>query len=165
MPAAPISLPFDEAIEYFRGKVNLPTERWTDLWEGMHARAFVVAGATKDELLADFRTAVDRAIADGITIADFRRDFDAIVAKHGWSYKGGRDWRSRVIYDTNIRTAYQSGRYKQQTDPELLAVRPYLQYVHGDSIHPRELHLSWNGRVLLADHPWWREHYPPNGWG
>lgn len=158
-------MPFQEAIDLFRQKVNLPTERWNDLWAGMHARAFMVAGASKDELLADLRAAVDKAISDGTTLATFRKDFDQIVAQHGWSYQGGRGWRTRVIYETNLRTAYMAGRYRQMTDPAVLAARPYWEYRHGDSAHPRPMHLSWNGTVLPADHPWWQTHYTPNGWG
>lgn len=159
------SLPFDEAIAFFRQKVNLPTEAWTDLQKGMHARAFVVAGATKDDLLSDLRVAVDKAIAQGTTLEEFRRDFDAIVKRTGWAYKGERGWRTRVILETNIRTAYSTGRYKQQTDPDVLATRPFLRYRHSDSVHPRPLHLSWDGLVVRADDPWLETHYPPNGWG
>ena len=36
----------------------------------------------------------------------FREDFDAIVARLGWDYNGGRDWRTRVIYETNLNTSY-----------------------------------------------------------
>jgi hypothetical protein len=25
--------------------------------------------------------------------------------------------------------------------------------------------VSWNGLTLRADDPWWKAHYPPNGWG
>jgi len=70
-----------------------------------------------------------------------------------------------VIYNTNVRTAYQAGRWKQMTDPELLKLRPYLVYHHGDSRQPRPDHLSWDGLVLPADDPWWQTHYTPNGWG
>lgn len=158
-------LPFDQAIEFFRGKVNIPTERWNDLWQGMHARGFMVAGANRDAILTDFRQAVDKAIAQGTTLEEFRRDFDSIVEKHGWSYNGKRGWRSEVIYSTNVRQAYNAGRWAQLTDPDLLAVNPYLEYRHGDSKTPRPLHLSWNGLVLPADHPWWRTNAPQNGWG
>ena len=151
------SLQFKEAIDFFRDKVNLPTKTWTDIWQGMHARAFVVAGAMQTELLEDFRSAVDSAIADGTTLQQFRKEFNAIVKKHGWSYNGGAGWRSRVIYDTNLRTAYQAGRYKQLTDPDLLKVRPYWRYSHSD--------LVWDGLVLPHDDPFWQTHYPPNGWG
>ncbi|MFV9492170.1 hypothetical protein ACNUI5_09110 [Pseudomonas aeruginosa] len=56
---------------------------------------------------------MEKAIADGTTLEEFRRDFDRIVAKYGWSYRGGRNWRSRVIYETNMRGSYMAGRLEQ----------------------------------------------------
>ena len=59
-----------------------PSELWEltaeelDFWHSQAKR--FVAGAMQDGLLADLRTAVDRAIAEGTTLADFRRDVDAI---------------------------------------------------------------------------------------
>ena len=161
----PISLPFDEAIEYFRQKLNMPSATWTDLWQAEHARAFTVAGAMQEAMLDDFREAIDRALEDGTTYDDFLKAFDDIVTRYGWSYNGGRGWRSRVIYGTNVRTAYQSGRYKQMTDPDVLSYRPFWRYRHGDSAEPRPEHLAWDGLILPADDPWWDSHYPPNGWG
>jgi uncharacterized protein with gpF-like domain len=158
-------LPFEEAIKFFRDKLNITTEHWDDLWKGMHTRAFTVAGATKADLLMDLRNAVDMAIATGSTIADFRKDFDSAVQKYGWAYKGSRGWRTDVIFNTNLRTAYSAGRYKQMQDPDVKKLRPYWQYRHGDSLVPRQQHLAWDGKVLPADDPWWKTHYPPNGWG
>jgi len=125
----------------------------------------MVAGAYKDDLLADFREAVDKAITQGTTLEDFRKDVDRIVATHGWDYNGGRNWRSRVIYETNVRQAYNAGRWKQMTDPETMQILPYLQYRHGDSRRPRPQHLAWDGITLPAEDPWWQTHYPQNGWG
>ena len=159
----PLSLPFDEAIEHFKGKVRFPTEKWTDIWQGAHTRAFVVAGATEEQLLVDLQSAVLKGLEQGTTLEQFRKDFDQIVSKRGWEYRGGRDWRSRVIFETNIATSYQAGRYQQMK--ELAAERPYWEYRHGDSINPRPEHQAWNGLVLRADDPWWDTHYPPNGWG
>ncbi len=160
------SLPFREQIDFFRRKVNLNTRAWTDVWQAMHDHAFVVAGANRSDLVADFREAIDKAIAQGATLAEFRKDFDSIVAQYGWDYNGGRNWRSRVIYETNLRTSYAAGRWAQLQD--IKAVRPYWQYVHSDAVaHPRPLHLAWGAQpvILHADDPWWRTHYPPNGWG
>ena len=158
------SVPFREQIEFFRRKLNLPTNAWTDILREEHDWAFVVAGANRDDLLSDFRAAVDRAIAGGVTLQQFRKDFDAIVARHGWDYNGGRNWRSRVIYETNLRTSYAAGRYAQLM--ALTSVRPYWQYVHSDAVQtPRPLHLAWNGLVLRFDDPWWQYHFGPNGWG
>lgn len=157
-------LPFVEQIAFFRRKLDLPTESWTDIWQAAHDHAFVVAGANRVDLVQDFRQAVDRAIANGTTLAQFRKDFDTIVAKYGWSYNGGRNWRSRVIYETNLRSSYAAGRYAQLQS--LKKTLPYWRYRHSDAVmHPRPMHLAWNGLVLSADDPWWHTHFPPNGWG
>lgn len=158
-------LPFDRAISFFRKKINLPTKRWNDLWQGQHALGFMTAGAVKADLLTDMREAVDRAIADGTSLGEFQKSFDDIVSRHGWSFRGHRKWRAQLIYQTNVRTAYAAGRWQQMTSPEMTRRRPYLQYRHGDSVVPREQHLSWDGMILPADDPWWKTHYPPNGWG
>lgn len=164
------SLPFAEQIEFLRRKLNLPTERWDDIWESAHDRAFVVAGAMDADLIADLRAAVERAVTDGTTLDTFRADFDALVQKNGWTGwtgEGSADgyaWRTRVIYETNLRSSYAAGRYVQ-----LQAVkdqRPYWRYRHNDTVrHPRREHQAWDGLVLSADDPWWSTHYPPNGWG
>lgn len=158
------SLPFEEQIAFFRQKINLPTASWTDIFDGQHARAFVVAGAMKDDLLADLRKAVTNVIERGATLAEFRRDFDALVQRSGWVYNGGRNWRSRVIYDTNLNSSYMAGRWNQMQ--QVVRTRPYWRYVHSDFVEsPRLDHLSWNGLVLRHDDPFWSTHFPPNGWG
>lgn len=166
--------PFDEQIDFFRQKLNLPSERWDDIVRAAHDRAFIVAGAQKADLLADLRAATERAIAQGTGLAEFRRDFAALVARHGWSgwtgegSAAGIAWRTRVIYQTNLATSYAAGRYRQLTDPAFVALRPYWRYVHRDSaLHPRPLHQHWgNLRLTLRhDHPFWQTHFPPNGWG
>ena len=86
------------------------------------------------------------------------------MKKYGWPYKGGRNWRTRVIYDTNMSTSYAAGQWQQLQDVK--QYRPYWRYRHSHaSVEPRELHLAWDGLVLEADDPWWHTHYPPNGWG
>jgi hypothetical protein len=160
------SLPFAEQIAFFRRKLDLVTNAWTDIWQAEHDHAFVVAGANRDDIVAAFREAIDKAISQGATLAEFRKDFDAIIAKTGWSYNGGRNWRSRVIYETNLRTSYAAGRYAQLQ--AVKSVRPYWQYVHSDAVvHPRPLHKEWGDMKLTlhADDPWWQTHFPPNGWG
>lgn len=154
------SFPFKEQQAFFQRKLNLPTTSWTDIYTHEHDWAFVVAGANRNDIVTDFRAAVEKAISEGTTLETFRKDFDAIVAKHGWDYNGGRNWRSRVIYDTNLSTSYAAGRWQQ------LQAAPYWQYEHSDWVeHPRMQHVAWDGLVLLREDPWWRIHFPPNDWG
>ena len=158
------SLPFDEQIAFFRDKRAVPTERWTDLWRSAHDRGFMVAGAARDDILSDLHEAVTRFIEDGQTLEQFRKQFDDIVARRGWVYKGGRNWRTRVIFETNLRQSYHAGRYEQMR--QVTASRPWKRYRHsGLSTEPRPLHVKWDGMILRHDDPWWESHSPMNGWG
>lgn len=166
MPVNYGSLSFAAAVDFLRGKGNIPTAAWTDIWQAQHDRAFVVAGAMQADLLDDLRGAVDSAVEAGTTLQQFRKEFDALVKRHGWSYKGGRNWRTRVIYDTNLRQAYNAGRERQMADPELQQQRPYGLYKHSDAVeHPRPEHQAWDNLALPLADPWWETHSPSNGWG
>jgi len=143
----------------------VPTERWDDFKGAAHDRGFMVAGAMKADLLNDLAGAVTRVIENGGTIEDFRRDFDDIIERTGWAYKGEKNWRTRTIYTTNMKSTYHAGRLAQLNDPELLSVAPFRMYRHGGSAEPRPEHLKWDKIVRRADDPWWDTHYTPNGWG
>ena len=159
--ATPVA--FEEANEFLRNKVNIPSRRFDELRGAIHAKGFTVAGATKAQLLADLRSAVQQALEQGQTITDFRKSFDEIVGAHGWSYKGRRGWRTRVIYDTNMRSARMAGRWEQIQ--RVKERRPYLQYLTAGDTRVRPEHELWDQTILLSDDPWWNTHYPPNGWG
>jgi len=156
--------PFKEAVDYFRAKVNLPTESWRDLQGQMHAKAFVVAGVMREDILCDFRKAVDGAIAEGKTLQQFRKDFDSIVAKTGWQHNGTRNWRSEIIYSTNLAVAHAAGRERQMQDPVHRKLFPYGRYICMMDGLERPEHRAWHNTILPLDDPWWSTHTPPNGW-
>lgn len=167
--AAIFRRPFAEQLTAFRLRLGdlVPTSAWDDLQRSAHDRAFMVAGATKADLLQDLASAVDKAIAEGTGLEAFKRNFHAIVEKHGWhGWTGegtpkGEAWRMRTIYRTNMRTSYMAGRLAQLRDGGF----PFLVYRHGGSAEPRLHHLAWDGLILEADHEFWLQHFPPNGWG
>lgn len=158
----PFSVNPVEAIDFFRNKTRIPTRAWTDLWQQQHSAGFMIAGAQSDALLADFQGAIDDAIARGETLDAFRKRFDSIVEEHGWSYNGSRNWRSQVIFDTNMRMAYSAGQWQQIQ--RVKEQRPYLRYVAVMDNRTRPEHAAWHNTVLPADDPWWQTHFPPNGW-
>lgn len=162
---AALDLPFDEAIAFFRQKVSTPTESWRDVWDAAHSKMFMVAGANSRAIVDDFRAEIDKALTQGTTLEEFRKGFDQIVKKHGWSYKGERGWRTRTIFETNLSTAYAAGRYAQMTEPDTLATFPYWQYNHSGALHPRLQHKAWDQKIYPASDPFWVTAYPPNGFG
>lgn len=149
---------FEKQAQYFEKKLNLPTNTYLDIMGKEHDYFFVVAGANRNEILNGLREAVDNAILNGGTLEEFRKDFDKNVEKTGWQYNGGRNWRTRIIYDTNVYGAYNRGRLEQHL--ELKDVMPYWEYIHNDNAHPRPQHVAWDGKILRADDPWWKYHYP-----
>lgn len=155
-----------------------PTTGWDkEIWKVQHDRAFMVAGAMKADILADLAAMVDKAIAQGGTLEEFRRDFRSMVEKKGWQIskpkptdpedpdklpsKGYEAWRTKVIYKTNMATSRAAGCLAQLRAGGF----KFFVYSHGASLEPREQHLAWDGLVLEADHPFWNTHAPPNGWG
>ncbi|MEH0069157.1 hypothetical protein V6L77_00670 [Pannonibacter sp. Pt2-lr] len=159
-----LKLPFREAIEFFLGKTNLPTTRWQDNYGRSNARAFSVAGAMCDDLIADFREEITRALTDGTTLEEFRTAFDDIVTRHGWEHGGSRLARPRDLRDQPLhrifgRALCADDRAGDARCISVLGVRAF------GARDPRPDHLAWDGLCLAADDPWWDTHYPPNGWG
>lgn len=157
---------FREQIDFLTQKRGKPTTAWTDALRGDHDRAFVVAGVTDMAMLEEFQQAIIEG-ARTYDIKAFAAEFDRLVEQYGWSYNGGREWRIRTIFETNIRTSYMAGRLRQMRDPDVVKVRPFWQYRHGETrvpLNPRPEHVSWHDLVLDWNDPWWNVHFPPNDW-
>lgn len=158
---SPDRLNFTEAIDYFSEKTNLDTDSWIEGQGIVQDAAFTVAAA-KGDLLQDIRDAVARGQSEGQSVQEFLKTFDAIAGRYSdnWELKGDRAWRGQLICEQNIRQAYQAGRYAQMTQPDMLKLRPYWQWRHGDSRAPRLAHLALDGKVFEADS---LPFHPPSG--
>lgn len=177
MPVELKPLPPEEAIAYFRDRGLAEGFAWEDVWEEEHARAFTVAKAMNREILEDIRAALDKALAEGTTLDQFRRELTPLLQARGWwgrqemtdpltgetrEVQLGSPRRLRTIFDVNMRSAYQAGRW--QRIERVKAAMPFLRYVATLDSRTRPQHRAWHGVVLPADHPWWNTHYPPCGW-
>ncbi|MBN1627116.1 MAG: minor capsid protein [Deltaproteobacteria bacterium] len=171
------NLPFLEAIKYFRSKgIKISAASWRDLWQQAQARAFTVARVTVMDVLTDIRDAVDRAVSEGKSLGEFKKELKQILETKGWFAPKGEKaaitlpdgteikrltgWRLETIYRTNLQTAYSAGRYKQQRES---VSRPYWQYMAIMDAATRPDHGAMHGKVYHRDHPVWDQWYPPNG--
>jgi SPP1 gp7 family putative phage head morphogenesis protein len=165
------------ALEFFRSKGLRASFAWQDVFHEEHDANFVVAKMMDLDLLADVRSSLDRALAEGKTFRQFRDELEPELVRRGWWGRAemrdpatgeirdvqlGSPRRLRTIYDTNLRTSYAAGHWA--AIEETRAAAPYLMYVAVDDDRTRPEHAAWNGTVLPADDPWWQTHYPPNGW-
>lgn len=159
-------LPFDKAIEYFRDKLQIPSDRWDVIWDEISDYAFAVSTVTRADILNDIYSEILKALEQGTTLQQFKKDFDSIVAKRGWTDGGTFSaYRTELILSQNLRTAYAAGRWAQMNDPDVAKARPYVLYRHGDSRNPRPAHLALNGKVFSLDDPFFKICAPPNGFG
>jgi SPP1 gp7 family putative phage head morphogenesis protein len=171
-----IGLPPDDTARAFAARDDLRTTvRWSEMWADDHARAFTVAKVAKLDLLASIRDSLRRVLEEGGTFEDWQRQIVPELQRAGWwgmvrdreltgtsrtVIVGPR--RLRTIYDTNLRVSRAAGlwaRIQQRKD-----VAPFLRYSAVMDGRTRPLHREWHGTILPVDHPWWEEHFPPNGW-
>jgi len=151
-----LSLPMQAAIEYWSTLLVETKSALRRLAAGVRAKAFSVADlASKDQLQTVF-DAIQRAIEEGTTFADFKADLGEIMATRGWE-----GYRADNIFRTNLQTAYNVGRYKEMSEAK--AQRPYWRYSAVNDSRTRPTHAALNGKVFPADHPFWDTWYPPNG--
>ncbi|MDR1506342.1 MAG: phage head morphogenesis protein [Treponema sp.] len=161
-----------EALDYIKNKTLRPGFSYKDVWNEEHAAMFTVAKAMQIDVLSDIKGAVEQALENGETLESFRKNLAPTLQEKGWWGKKemtdpltgktvnaqlGSDRRLKTIYDTNVRSAYNHARHKEQMES---TSHPYLMYRVGNSKHHRPEHLGWNGLVLPKDDPWWDLHYP-----
>lgn len=172
------TLPPEDAMRFFRGKGLQPTYAWQDMLREEHDAAFTVAKMMDVDLLRDVRESVDRAIADGMTLQQWRAELEPELMRRGWWGRAemadprtgevkvvqlGSPRRLRTIFQTNLKTSYAAGQWARIQ--EVAERRPYLMYDAVMDAATRDEHAEWDGTVLPVDDPWWSTHYPPNGWG
>ena len=171
-----VRLPPSRAIDYFRQKGFAITFNWWEMWEDAHSKAFTVAKATRLDILETIRNALDKALAEGQTEAQFIKELQPLLEKAGWWGKQtvvspdgieqivqlGSPRRLQTIFRVNMSTAYNAARYRQQM--ENVDSRPYWKYVAVMDERTRHSHAALHNKVFRYDDPIWDTLYPPNGW-
>lgn len=182
IPSARPEKPFvtpPEVLAYFREKRQAPRFSWLDVFAEEHARAFTVAKAVDAELLDAFRRTLDGALERSEGFDTWKTAMEAELKRLGWdrprevkdpqlrdrsrTVDFTRPRRLRTIFWSNMNAARAAGQWDriQRTKRAL----PMLLYVRTTASDPRPEHLAWAGIILPVDHPFWRTHFPPNGWG
>jgi SPP1 gp7 family putative phage head morphogenesis protein len=149
---------FHDAVAAWRRKVPVTDAEWQTLDAASRQRAFTVAGVADVELLSDVWRALDVAIAKGTSFNEFKA---AIGDKLDDAWGGEEPWRLETVFRTNVQTAYNAGRYAQQTAPAVLKRRPYWKFSAILDSRTSPICSPLNGTVLPASDPWWQTHQPP----
>ena len=166
-----------DAAEFFERKGwLLPSFRWQDTFREEHARGVAVAGVMKLDVLQAFADELQATINAGGDLRSFSQRMQVLLEKKGfWGDVEITDPRTgelrttkfdkrrlQLIFDVNARQAFAAGRWKRIEQGK--ERKPFVMYMTMNDERVRISHRPWHGLVLPVDHPFWRTHYPPNGW-
>lgn len=155
-PADPLR--FQEAVRAFRARVPMSDADFYEMLEASHARAFVVAGVAKLDLVTQVWKALDDAISNGTTFEDFKKTVGAQLEEE-WGRKNPA--RLETIFRTNTQRSYSAGKIEMMRNPAISKRRPYWRYTAILDGRTTVVCKTCDGTTLPADHPFWATHQPP----
>ena len=79
-----IYLPPHRVIKFLKDKGFKFSWDWQEVWQDAHKKSFTVAKVMREDILCDIREAVEKAIADGLTLEQFKQELELILKSKGW---------------------------------------------------------------------------------
>lgn len=169
------NLPPQDALTYLKSKGLELTFDYEEMMHEQHHKAFTVAKITRLDLLNDVHQSLINAMEEGKPFEQWKRELRPTLQEKGWYGKtevtdektgevkeiNVNPYRLRNIYETNLRVAYNVGRYKQFND---LPDSVYWRYVAILDHKVRPSHAALHGMVRHKSDPFWVKNSPPNAW-
>ena len=161
------TFPNEAAAAYIRGKAVADPKNFGALPEQLKQRAFTVAGIEQLDVLRRIRDAIAK-LPEGASWYEAKKEIAAEMSPYVPAKAGRPDMkaaRARAEFTLRIHgaQAYAVARHQQQT--ATADVLPYWKYETVGDSRVRAAHAALDGKVLRADDPWWKTHYPPWDWG
>lgn len=120
---SPFNLPMTDAQAYWDGKVAVSPAEYKAMSAESKVGAFAAAEIAKGEELYTAQRAINRAIAEGTTLADFKKDAADVFARRGWDTE--KPYRIDLIFRNNVQTSYAVWQWKEINTGNLF---PFVQY-------------------------------------
>ncbi|SSY80644.1 phage head morphogenesis protein [Alysiella crassa] len=166
------------ALEHLKSKTVLPSFSHYDVWLYEHAVGFTVAKMMNADLLQTTKSALEHAMQSGESYDKFVKKLKPYLMAQGWwgesvmtdpidgvakTVQLGSTRRLRVIFQTNLATAYAAGQWARVQEDK--ADFPYLKYIASTAEQKRQSHMTYYGKIWRVDDPIWQSIFPPNGYG
>lgn len=170
-------LPPGEAVAWLVGRGQLTRSfAWQDIFQDEHGHQFTISRLTRLDLLQAIHDAITKSVQGELSRTDWMKDVEQLLRDAGWwGTKAITDPvdgaikltkfdppRLRLIFDTNTRQAYATGLWERVERTK--RTHPYVRYITRQDERVRASHRAWDNLVLPVDDPFWRQHWPPNGW-
>lgn len=152
----------ERAAQILADKKIVTKAQFDQLTADAKANAFTVSGAASEQAIAKIRDTLEDLIAEGPSLKEFRNRLSESI-ETSWIGPGHLE----TVYRTNIQTAYMQGHDDLASDPIVIALFPYQEYLPIDDGRVRPEHLALgrlglNGTgIYRADDPFWDVFMPP----
>lgn len=145
-----LAMPFEDACAFFRAKNVISAAEFDSLRDRYRAGGFVARQLATERLQQVAHDSIQSLLEQGVTIpeavAQIRDAESDVCASLGISPVSS-SYLDNVIR-TNVATSYGAGRWQAINDPNVRALRPYVQYrTAGDDL-VTESHKLLNGLVF-----------------
>ncbi|MBW2560981.1 MAG: hypothetical protein JRE40_09015 [Deltaproteobacteria bacterium] len=120
---SPFSLPMTKAEEYWEEKVNVSPEVYKEMTAEEKVQSFAVASIAKGDELDTVQRAIQRAIKEGTTLEQFKKDAAEVFSRRGWDTE--KPYRIDNIFRTNMQGALSAGNWAEINTGNLF---PFVSY-------------------------------------
>ncbi len=150
-------VPFQEAIDALSAMVPASSETYRQMEASMKLRAFTIANISSLDAVDRVKKIYVNAIEEGISRSEALNNLDKYLETQGIS--DANPYWLELHYRNNMMTAYNSGRWTQIADNELVE---FLTYVSVMDDGTTELCTELDGVTKAKTDEFWESFYPPN---
>jgi SPP1 gp7 family putative phage head morphogenesis protein len=127
------------------------------------AHAFTAAGLESDAAVEAVHAEIGRALREGTTFAEFRRNLADRFERGGDGPSSA--FRAEFTFRHNLSRAHAASRRRALAEPAVAEAFPYLLYSAVGDSRTRPSHAALDGKVLRRDDPFWDRYSPPWEYG
>lgn len=156
------SVPATRAIERVLKLIGMSRDAFDGLSQRYKMQAFTVAGVSDVKLIEQIQKALADVLGSGGTEKDFQAAVNTLTDKAGIDRLASAQIGS--VFQTNVQTAYQNGRFEQMSDPAVAAALPFWTYRTAGDDRVRPAHAALDGFSARNNDVVWNRIYPPCGY-
>lgn len=148
---------FEEAVDWFGRRWPITDELEATLSDYAQARAWKIAGVTQLDVVTYVHDSLKRAVRDGTHFNDWKRD---VAGKLTEQWGRSNSSRLETIFVNATHQAYNAGRWRQMTDPDVVKHRAFGLFDAILDSHTSDVCKECDGTCLPLDDPWFSSHSP-----
>ncbi|MGL4561946.1 MAG: phage minor head protein [Brevinema sp.] len=150
---------FDEAREFFETRLKLPATVFHEASNEMKKYAFTISSLVKEGVIIDVSEKLLESYDKGTSFHKFKKELRS--SSFSQELEELTDRQIELIYTQNMNSAYSYGRYQGLIGS--VEIFPNWEYITIGDERVRSSHRALQGTIRTYNDPFWKSHYPPNG--